>query len=778
MSCFKRVCRLCLTRTDDYTSVFVAVEPLGLPITALLKAFLPDLYTGLSVNPVVCKNCLIQLKNTYLFRLKCLQTENLIGIYLRESRCTALCINLEDVLYYWSKNDSKLNKSGQDLLSEPTPMSSVDGKIVLNSKVFSLINMDLTERAKDALTKNVKTYEKNKSGNKPIAKPDKNSVPDLQKDPLEITIEKSPESLPVEKNLQSDLKEIVVNSKLEGNLKEVTNSLPSKETCEVASNGESNDSATGKAGQKLSDEVPKERIRIRSDLELKSVRTLNHELYPQPQVPDKGIPLKVIIKPSPALMKEQPKVLNFRQFTPVRRYKKILPRKPVENLIGPEPKVQLESDLAANEKSTHLGEGQGDYIKEEPLRGSENELSCSTPSDEDTTSASESYMCENILEENSKNGVQDIIDKIPEVSEDAVDVPDYVQINKISYEDLAKMCKENKLHSLPRKDEKVKMLPAHRMSRRWPRKRLRLVAVDAKELQDIKKKKLGAVPLKAKQQILSADDEKHVSSKDVVVLYTNLSKDGDYVSDHDYLISPYRRNNLFFPRWNKCFCLCLLCGKMQTEVEHKEHMMGHSTVCDVCGVDYHNAFILNLHAKCHKIFCTDCNEDIPYGKYKKHCLNHHSKAVKKAESSLNASDSGKGNSIDPKESSVAGSFKSTDSGKIPTLRKYENTAKKRRRSAPQKEASGDESKGEDDQEDEEAGKPVKRSKMKTKGREKNKKLKSRAGEEESEDEECLPGQYRATKSLYRRRTLRSRAKASASSDDLQFPRRRSPRCSK
>lgn len=32
--------------------------------------------------------------------------------------------------------------------------------------------------------------------------------------------------------------------------------------------------------------------------------------------------------------------------------------------------------------------------------------------------------------------------------------------------------------------------------------------------------------------------------KDVVVLFTNYTNEGDYINDHDYLISPYKRNKV------------------------------------------------------------------------------------------------------------------------------------------------------------------------------------------------------------------------------------------
>lgn len=38
------------------------------------------------------------LKSAYVFKKKCLETENLIGTYLKTARCTARSIDLEDVI--------------------------------------------------------------------------------------------------------------------------------------------------------------------------------------------------------------------------------------------------------------------------------------------------------------------------------------------------------------------------------------------------------------------------------------------------------------------------------------------------------------------------------------------------------------------------------------------------------------------------------------------------------------------------------------------------------
>lgn len=47
-------------------------------------------------------------------------------------------------------------------------------------------------------------------------------------------------------------------------------------------------------------------------------------------------------------------------------------------------------------------------------------------------------------------------------------------------------------------------------------------------------------------------------------------------------------------------------------------MQTHSSVCEVCGVDFHNVFVLNIHVQTHTIVCGNCNTKISYKMHKSH----------------------------------------------------------------------------------------------------------------------------------------------------------------
>lgn len=55
---------------------------------------------GVTVTPEICEECKLILRSAYAFRKKCLATENLIGSYLKKSRCNAASIELVAVLHF------------------------------------------------------------------------------------------------------------------------------------------------------------------------------------------------------------------------------------------------------------------------------------------------------------------------------------------------------------------------------------------------------------------------------------------------------------------------------------------------------------------------------------------------------------------------------------------------------------------------------------------------------------------------------------------------------
>ncbi|XP_066255698.1 uncharacterized protein [Euwallacea similis] len=114
-------------------------------------------------------------------------------------------------------------------------------------------------------------------------------------------------------------------------------------------------------------------------------------------------------------------------------------------------------------------------------------------------------------------------------------------------------------------------------------------------------------------------DVPHSDQSNVCVLYTNFTDYGDYINDHDYLVNPYRRNDLTTN--HKLFgnmCICLLCGLKHASEEHIKHMQHHNSVCLVCKLNFKNVFILNLHVRSHVWHCEECGEIVTYSRHEGH----------------------------------------------------------------------------------------------------------------------------------------------------------------
>lgn len=58
---------------------------------------------GVTVNPELCEECRKTVRIAYAFRKQCMATENVIGCYLKKSRCTASSIELIDVILFWEQ---------------------------------------------------------------------------------------------------------------------------------------------------------------------------------------------------------------------------------------------------------------------------------------------------------------------------------------------------------------------------------------------------------------------------------------------------------------------------------------------------------------------------------------------------------------------------------------------------------------------------------------------------------------------------------------------------
>lgn len=74
------------------------------------------------MNPEVCEECKLVLRSAYAFRKKCLATENVIGSYLKKSRCNAASIELIDVIIYLE--NTKKAKSKDQVQNESVRANS------------------------------------------------------------------------------------------------------------------------------------------------------------------------------------------------------------------------------------------------------------------------------------------------------------------------------------------------------------------------------------------------------------------------------------------------------------------------------------------------------------------------------------------------------------------------------------------------------------------------------------------------------------------------------
>lgn len=77
---------------------------------------------GVTVNPEVCEECKLVLRSAYAFRKKCLATENVIGAYLKKSRCNAASIELIDVIIFLE--DAKKAKSKDQVQNQSVQANS------------------------------------------------------------------------------------------------------------------------------------------------------------------------------------------------------------------------------------------------------------------------------------------------------------------------------------------------------------------------------------------------------------------------------------------------------------------------------------------------------------------------------------------------------------------------------------------------------------------------------------------------------------------------------
>lgn len=84
---------------------------------------------GVTTTPEICEECKSHLRSAYAFRKKCLGTENLIGGFLKKSRCNAASIELIDVLIFLEQRN-KDNKQEQTQKKVPQETTQVKAQII------------------------------------------------------------------------------------------------------------------------------------------------------------------------------------------------------------------------------------------------------------------------------------------------------------------------------------------------------------------------------------------------------------------------------------------------------------------------------------------------------------------------------------------------------------------------------------------------------------------------------------------------------------------------
>lgn len=75
-------------------------------------------YLGVTVSPEICAECKVILRSAYAFRKKCLATENVIGSYLKKSRCNASSIELVAVLHFLEQQRKEAELASQEKAKE------------------------------------------------------------------------------------------------------------------------------------------------------------------------------------------------------------------------------------------------------------------------------------------------------------------------------------------------------------------------------------------------------------------------------------------------------------------------------------------------------------------------------------------------------------------------------------------------------------------------------------------------------------------------------------
>ncbi|KAG5873304.1 hypothetical protein JTB14_001372 [Gonioctena quinquepunctata] len=133
----KLICRTCLkiVSKDSYkiNDFLDPKEEDETRIAQVLRFIVPELYLGLSANPEICSDCKESVRIAYTFRKQCLETENLIGSFLKNARCSAHSIDLYSVLEYSNTKD-RVHQNAQKIISDWEDDSSGDNTELTNKQ--------------------------------------------------------------------------------------------------------------------------------------------------------------------------------------------------------------------------------------------------------------------------------------------------------------------------------------------------------------------------------------------------------------------------------------------------------------------------------------------------------------------------------------------------------------------------------------------------------------------------------------------------------------------
>ncbi|KAL1502754.1 hypothetical protein ABEB36_007856 [Hypothenemus hampei] len=610
-----QICRLCLKRYPLLRNhKFFSIDyrnSNGISISSIMKTFIPEMYLGLSENPVICSSCHKALENAYSFRMQCLRSENLIGIYMRETHYTKPTINLQAVVDYWAEIYRRQRRHTEVAKANLAEWFGLVGD-VLEEKSVDIVqeNNDATlfhnfEENFEKLKKDIasvkeqlnilRTNNQHDNTKKSLEKEISSQMLDFtQLQIVDITSQMNDERkyilvpktpLDINKGIGKECQSQEIPTKFNDTSQNVKNIHPTGRTL-----------VTDKGGRTF----PVKVVKINNQKELNKLIFAPINATNQESVLRGRLPYDT----SPDIQTQKENLTN----------KGNLPNKPIQasqpinpqdllnyELQSPSRNEEISQKISSknkqNDEKRPLSKDFVDLTIDEPtkkmkMKEFNNSLgsNCTESSCQKSYDSAEksNYLC-------PTESVLQLIDNVP-IDEVEYDLPEYVEVNNLSIDDLNKMFDTNEVAT---EDYRQDIKDGDSLDDRTTNQR---------------------VPAEYRAKSLS-NLEKY---PDVFATTKTISMEGDYLNDHDYLISPYEINKLrIYKNCRGSRYLCTLCGEFHPSNKHLQHMKSHDTHCLVCKVNFGNVFVLNLHALKHNFFCNVCGEDVPYSKYSKHEYLHH-----------------------------------------------------------------------------------------------------------------------------------------------------------